>query len=84
VRSYEYIVDLMNRFDSAEAYRLDPAGLLALREAKRVRRAAMRGRDQGLIAENARAHFGMPESRLDYSRKLGEPAYPPPARDMSS
>lgn len=84
VRSYDYIIDLLNRFDSAEPYRLDPAGLLALREAKRVRRAAIRARDETLIAENARAHFGMPESRLDYSRQLGEPVYPPPARDMSS
>jgi hypothetical protein len=84
VRSYEYIVDLFNRFDSAEPYSLDPAGLDALREAKRVRRAAMRTRDEDLVAENARARFGMPVSRLDYSAKLGEPVYPPPARDISS
>ena len=83
VRSYDYIIDLLNHFDSAEPYNLDPAGLLALREAKRVRRAAIRARDEGLVAENARAHFGMPESRLDYSQRLGEPVYPP-ARDMSS
>ena len=84
VRSYDYIVDLLNRFDSAEPFTLDPAGLLALREAKRVRRAAIRARDYDLVAENARTHFGMPESRLNYSRKLGEPVYPPPARDVSS
>jgi hypothetical protein len=84
VRSYDYIVDLLNRFDSAEPFTLDPAGLLALREAKRVRRAAIRARDYDLVAENARTHFGMPESRLNYSRKLGEPVYPPPARDISS
>jgi len=84
VRSYDYIIDLLNRFDSAEPYSLDPAGLLALREAKRVRRAAIRSRDETLISENARAHFGMPDSALDYSGKLGEPVYPPPARDMSS
>lgn len=84
VRSYDFIIDLLNRFDSAEPYSLDPAGLLALREAKRVRRAAIRARDQALIAENARAHFGMPTSGLDYSRRLGEPVYPPPERDMSS
>jgi hypothetical protein len=84
VRSYDYIVDLLNRFDSAEPFTLDPAGLLALREAKRVRRAAIRARDYDLVAENARTHFGMPESRLNYSRKLGEPVYPPPTRDISS
>lgn len=84
VRSYDYIIDLLNRFDGAEPYLLDPAGLLALREAKRVRRAAMRTRDEALVVVNARTRFGMPDSRLDYSRKLGEPVYPPPARDMSS
>ena len=84
VRSYDYIVDLFNRFDSAEPYSLDPAGLDALREAKRVRRAAMRMRDVGLIEENARARFGMPSSRLDYSLRLGEPVYPPSARDINN
>lgn len=84
VRSYEYIVDLLNRFDSAEPYRLDPAGLGALREAKRVRRAAIRERDETAVMENAKARFGLPESRLDYSDKLGEPVYPPPDRDISS
>ena len=84
VRSYDYIVDLFNRFDSAEPYSLDPAGLDALREAKRVRRAAMRTRDVGLIEENARARFGMPASLLDYSLRLGEPVYPPSARDINN
>lgn len=84
VRSYDYIIDLFNRFDSAEPYSLDPAGLDALREAKRVRRAAIRTRDQSLVLENARQRFGMPHTRLDYSARLGEPVYPPPARDINN
>ncbi len=84
VRSYEYIIDLFNRFDSAEPFALDPAGLDALREAKRVRRASMRLRDDALITENARARFGMPVTRLDYAARLGEPIYPPPARDINN
>ena len=84
VRSYDYIVDLFNHFDSAEPYKLDPAGLHALREAKRVRRAAIRARDETLVVENARARFGMPATRLDYSTRLGEPLYPPPARDINN
>lgn len=83
-RSFEYIVDLFNRFDSAEPYSLDPAGLIALREAKRVRRAAMRTRDVGVIVDDARTWFGMPVTRLDYSNKLGEPVYPPPSRDINN
>jgi len=84
MRSYDYIVDLFNRFDSAEPYRLDPAGLDALREAKRVRRAALRAGDDSNVADKAKAHFGMPKSRLTYAANLGEPLYPAPARDMSS
>lgn len=84
IRSYDYIIDLLNRFDSAEPYSLDPAGLDALREAKRVRRAAIRSRDETAVVENAKARFGMPQSRLEYSGKLGEPVYPPPERDISS
>jgi hypothetical protein len=82
-RSYDFIVDLFNRFDTAEPYSLDPSGEHALREAKRVRRAALRAGDEDSVAENARANFGMPASELEYSSKLGEPLYPP-ARDASS
>lgn len=83
-RSYDYIIDLFNRFDSAEPYSLDPAGLDALRDAKRVRRAALRAGEEGMVEHNARTYFGMPPSSLDYARRLGEPVYSAPARDMSS
>ena len=83
-RSFDYIVDLFNRFDSSEPFMLDPSGDQALRDAKRVRRAALRAGDEGLIADRARASFGMPETRLGYASALGEPLYPAPTRDMSS
>lgn len=81
-RSFDYIIDFFNRFDSSEPFSLDPSGLQALREAKRVRRAALRAGDEAIIADKARYYFGMPGSVLDYARRLGEPVYPP-ARDMS-
>ena len=83
-RSYDYIIDLFNRFDGSEPFALDPSGDQALREAKRVRRAALRAGDESLIADKARASFGMPETRLTYASALGEPLYPAPTRDMSS
>jgi hypothetical protein len=84
-RSYDFIIDLLNRFEGAEPYTLDPSGARALRAAKRVRRAALRrGGDETHIAEEARAHFGMPRSTLAYARQLDQPLYPPPARDTSS
>src|SRR6476660_5866459 len=41
-RSYDFIIDLLNRFDAADPYALDPAGTTALRAAKKVRRATLR------------------------------------------
>ena len=77
-RSYDYIIDLLNRFDAAEPFTLDPAGTRALREAKRVRRAAIRrGGDDDEIANVAQTHFGMPSSKLEYAGRLAEPLYAP-------
>ena len=84
MEKYEYIIDLFNRFDSSEPFSLDPSGLNALREAKRVRRAALRAGEEAIIADKARASFGMPATKLTYASRLGEPVYPAPARDMSS
>jgi hypothetical protein len=83
-RSYDFIVDLLNRFDAAEPFALDPAGTRALREAKRVRRAAIRrGGSDSEIATVAQTHFGMPGSKLSFAQKLAEPLYPP-ARDNNN
>ncbi len=83
-RSYEYIVDLFNRFDSSEPYLLDPAGTAALREAKRVRRAALRSGSAGTVMNEARLSFGLPHSDLAYSSRLGLPIYPGPTRDTNN
>jgi len=83
-RSYEYIIDFFNRFETSEPFTLDPSGLQALRDAKRVRRAALRAGEDAIIEDKARASFGMPRTGLSYASRLGEPVYPPPARDMSS
>lgn len=83
-RSYEYIVDLFNGFESAEAYQLDPAGIIPLRDAKRVRRAALRRGEAETIVNDARQSFGLPPSKLSYSSKLATPIYPVPARDANN
>lgn len=83
-RSYDYIIDFLNRFDGAEPFVLDPAGTRALREAKRVRRAAIRrGGDDDEIASVAQTHFGMPLSKLEYAYRLVEPLYAP-GRDTNN
>ena len=79
VRSFDYIIDFLNRVDHSEAYRLDPSGEDQLRLAKRVRRSVLRarGRDLDELANVAHRYFGMPPSALDFARRLEEPLYLP-------
>jgi Zinc dependent phospholipase C len=81
-RSYDFIVDLLKRFDRSEPFALDPAGDEPLRRAKRVRRAALRRGRLHVEGEAAR-HFGLPRSTLPYAAALVTPLYPP-ARLASS
>ena len=76
-RAFDYIIDLMTRLDRAEPYKLDPAGTDALREAKKVRRAALRRGGEEHILEQAQHHFGMPPTKLEFAVRLPEPLYPP-------
>src|SRR5437763_12341164 len=79
VRAFDYIVDLLTRMDHAEPFKLDPAGTVPLREAKKVRRAALRRGGEEHVREQAQHHFGMPRSVLHYAIGLPEPLYPPRA-----
>ncbi|MEA2764861.1 MAG: hypothetical protein QOK07_1265 [Gemmatimonadaceae bacterium] len=76
-RAFDYIIDLMSRLDRSEAYKLDPAGTNPLREAKKVRRAALRRGGEEHVLEQAQHHFGMPPTKLEFAVKLPEPLYPP-------
>ncbi len=76
-RAFDYIIDLMTRLDRAETFKLDPAGTAPLREAKKVRRAALRRGGEEHVLEQAQHHFGMPPTTLRYSVQLPEPLYPP-------
>jgi hypothetical protein len=76
-RAFDYIIDLLTRLDHAEPYKLDPAGTVALRSAKKVRRAALRRGGEEHVHEQAQHHFGMPPSVLHYAVRLPEPLYPP-------
>lgn len=85
IRSFDYIVDLLRRFDGAEPFRLDPSGEHPLRLAKRVRRHALRTGGPDEIRQRADQHFGMPATTLVYAASLPQPIYaPPPNRSASS
>lgn len=82
-RSFDFIVDLMNRLDRSDPFRHDPSGDERLRRAKRVRRQALRLGGEDAVREQAVEHFGMPENRLTFARSLPAPVYDP-SRSTSS
>jgi len=75
-RSYDFIIDLLKRFDRSEPFLLDPSGDEPLRRAKRVRRAALR-RGRIHVEDEAIRHFGLPASTLPYAAALATPLYAP-------
>jgi hypothetical protein len=83
VRSFDYIIDLLRRFDSAEPYRLDPSGDAPLRLAKRVRRHALRTGGPDEVRDRADEHFSMPPTDLAFATELDEPLYVPNRSDNS-
>jgi len=82
-RSFEYVMDLLDRLDRSESYQFDPSGDDALRLAKRLRRASMRRGGDPFVREEAERHFGLPASALTHAATLEIPLYPA-ARDASS
>ena len=82
-RSFEYVMDLLDRLDRSEAYQFDPSGDEALGLAKRLRRVSMRRGGDPLVREEAERHFGLPATRLRHAQTLETPLYPA-ARDASS
>ncbi len=82
-RSFEYVMDLLDRLDRSEAYQYDPSGDEALGLAKRLRRVSMRRGGDPFVHEEAERHFGLPTTRLRHAETLEIPLYPA-ARDASS
>lgn len=77
VRAFDYVVDVLNRWDKSEALDFDPSGDAPLREAKRVRRLARRQGGDVRAALEADRMFGMPASPLRFAAGLPEPLFQP-------
>lgn len=84
MRSYDFIMDFLNRIEISEPYALDPSGEEPLRMAKRVRREALRRGDEDDVHQAAEKHFGLRASALTFASRLETPLYEPPARPASS
>ncbi len=75
-RSYDYIIDLLSRWEGSEPFALDPSGDEPLRAAKKVRRLARREGGDVRAAISADRMFGMPVSALSYAAHLELPLFP--------
>lgn len=74
-RSFDYVVDLLSRWDHSEAFHYDPSGDSPLREAKKVRRLAKRQGGDVRAALEADRMFGLPTSGLRFAANLSEPLF---------
>lgn len=83
VRSFDYIVDLLNRWDRSEPFDFDPSGDGPLREAKKVRRLARRQGGDVRAALEADRMFGLPSTTLRHAADLAEPLFQPSRADRS-
>jgi len=77
VRSFDYVVDLFNRWDRSEPFDFDPSGDTPLREAKKVRRLARRQGGDVRAALEADRMFGLPITSLRHAAGLPEPLFQP-------
>jgi hypothetical protein len=76
-RSFDYIIDLLARWDGSEPFGFDPSGDAPLRQAKKVRRQARREGGDVRAALEADRLFGMPSSGLGHAAALEQPLFPP-------
>ena len=82
-RSYDYVMDLLIREAGSIAYTYDPSGDLALRAAKRIRKAAIKAGGAEAAADAAQRDFGLRASPLAYAQALPEPLYLPARSPIS-
>jgi len=84
-RSYDFIIDLLQRMDRSEPFQLDPSGDHALTLAKQIRKQTLRGGGGAVkLQQEAIKHFGMPTTALPFSSDLRDPLYVPLARAANS
>lgn len=77
VRSFDYVVDMLSRWDRSEPFNFDPSGDEPLRAAKKVRRLARRQGGDVRAALEADRMFGLPATTLRHSLDLPEPLFQP-------
>jgi hypothetical protein len=79
-RAFDYIIDLLNRWDGSEPLGFDPSGDAPLKAAKQVRRQARREGGDMRAALEADRMFGMPATPLRYAAALPDVLFTPRER----
>ena len=74
-RSFDYVMDLLARWDGSEPYAFDPSGDEPLRNAKKLRRLARRQGGEVRAALEADRTFGMPSTDARLRRAHGQAAH---------
>jgi hypothetical protein len=69
-RSFDYVVDFLQRWEQSEPAALDPSGEAPLKAAKQLRRAELRRGGMVRAAMEAEREFGMPATSLAYSASV--------------
>jgi hypothetical protein len=77
LRSFDYVVDMLSRWDRSEPFTFDPSGDEPLRTAKKVRRLARRQGGDVRAAIEADRMFGLPATTLRHGLDLPEPLFQP-------
>lgn len=75
--SFDYVMDLLVRLDRSDAMRFDPSGHDRLREAKRIRRQAIRAGEKEALVAQAESQFMIAPATGAYAERLPRPLFPP-------
>lgn len=72
-RSFDFVIDMFRRGETSEPHQLDPAGLVPLRDAKRVRRDVLRTGGEPDLLVAADRSFGLPTTELAFAAGVVPP-----------
>jgi hypothetical protein len=76
-RAFDYVVDFLNRGEASAPRQFDPSGEDALREAKRLRKAALAAGGERVARREAAERFGLRAETLGWTARLPAPLHVP-------
>lgn len=80
-RSFDYVVDFLVQGEASAPRKFDPSGEEALRDAKRLRKAALAAGGERGVRREAAERFGLPDDALMWTPLLPERLFTPRPTD---